>query len=169
MDVDAMTAEKQTALMRKGACFSCEEPGHLAQNCSKKKNISQKRTIKEIHSFIDALNKEEKEELASLQVSGGETGFLKWRAASISVSPSVLTILNCLLAQVMNNSMNLPLKFLSQKQDGIVIVKEGFLDSGAGENFIDQNYIKNPSLNPLESTMWMEFQTSKEPLGNMLT
>ena len=32
MDVDAMATEKRTALMRKGACFICEEPGHLAKD-----------------------------------------------------------------------------------------------------------------------------------------
>lgn len=74
MDIDAMSAEKRTALMRKGACFICEEPGHLARNCPrKKKNTTQKRTVKEIHALIDAMNKEEKEELASLQITGGET------------------------------------------------------------------------------------------------
>jgi macrodomain Ter protein organizer (MatP/YcbG family) len=76
MDVDLMTTEKRTALMRKGACFICEEPGHLAKNCPKKKrNTNQKRTVNEIHAFIDALNKEEKEELASLQVSGETQDF----------------------------------------------------------------------------------------------
>ena len=76
MDVDLMTTEKRTALMRKGACFICEEPGHLARNCPKKKrNTNQKRTVNEIHAFIDALNKEEKEELASLQVSGETQDF----------------------------------------------------------------------------------------------
>ena len=74
MDIDAMSMEKRTALMRKGACFICEEPGHLARYCpKKKKNINQKTTVKEIHALIDAMNKEEKEELASLQISGGET------------------------------------------------------------------------------------------------
>ena len=74
MDIDAMSMEKRTALMRKGACFICEEPGHLARYCpKKKKNINQKTMVKEIHALIDAMNKEEKEELASLQISGGET------------------------------------------------------------------------------------------------
>ena len=31
MDVDAMTTEKRNALMKKGACFICEETGHLAR------------------------------------------------------------------------------------------------------------------------------------------
>ena len=30
MDIGAMLMEKRAALMRKGACFICEEPGHLA-------------------------------------------------------------------------------------------------------------------------------------------
>ena len=30
MDIDAMSMEKRAALMRKGACFICKEPGHLA-------------------------------------------------------------------------------------------------------------------------------------------
>ena len=32
MDIDVMTTEKQAALMRKGACFICEEPGHMARD-----------------------------------------------------------------------------------------------------------------------------------------
>ena len=42
--------------------------------------------------------------------------------------------------------MNLPLKLSSEKQNGIVIVEEGFLDSGAGGKFIDQNYAKAKGL-----------------------
>jgi len=42
--------------------------------------------------------------------------------------------------------MNLPLKLSSERQNGIVIVEEGFLDSGAGGKFIDQNYAKAKGL-----------------------
>ena len=42
--------------------------------------------------------------------------------------------------------MHLPLKFSSKNQEGIVIVGEGFLDSGAGGKFIDQNYAKAKGL-----------------------
>ena len=42
--------------------------------------------------------------------------------------------------------MNLPLKLWSEKQKGVVIVEEGFLDSGAGGKFIDQNYAKAQGL-----------------------
>ena len=38
--------------------------------------------------------------------------------------------------------MHLPMKLSSEKQPGIEIVEEGFLDSGAGGKFIDQNYAK---------------------------
>ena len=37
MDIDVMLTEKQTTLMKKGACLNCKEPGHLAQNWPKKK------------------------------------------------------------------------------------------------------------------------------------
>src|SRR5271169_4716943 len=33
MDIDAMTMEKQTKLMKDGKCFKCEKPGHVAKNC----------------------------------------------------------------------------------------------------------------------------------------
>jgi transposase InsO family protein len=42
--------------------------------------------------------------------------------------------------------MNLPLQLSSEKQKGIVIVEEGFLDSGAGGKFIDQNYARAKKL-----------------------
>ena len=32
MDVDAMTTEERTELMKKGLCFGCKKPGHLSQN-----------------------------------------------------------------------------------------------------------------------------------------
>ena len=52
----------------------------------------------------------------------------------------MLSIAQCLVAQVDHNSMNLPMKILSEK--GIEIIEEGFVDSGAGGKFIDQNYIQ---------------------------
>lgn len=60
----------------------------------------------------------------------------------MTTSPVTLSIANCLLAQVDQNSMNLPLKLLSEKQGTLEIIKEGFLDCGAGGKFIDQNYVK---------------------------
>ena len=53
-----------------------------------------------------------------------------------------LSIAQCLIALVDNNAMNLPIKLLSEKQKEIEIVKEGFLDCGAGGNFINQNYTR---------------------------
>jgi hypothetical protein len=49
--------------------------------------------------------------------------------------------------------MYLPMKISSEKQKGIEIVEEGFLDCGATGKFIDQNYAKDKGLNtkPLEN------------------
>lgn len=68
MDVDAMmTDEKRANMMKRGLCFKCEEPGHLARDCKKKKT-PQKKPIREIHALLKVLTKEEKDELVKLQV-----------------------------------------------------------------------------------------------------
>ena len=59
MDIDAMSMEKRAALMRKGACFICEEPGHLAQDHKKQmekgNDLPQKMKGKELHAHVRAL------------------------------------------------------------------------------------------------------------------
>ena len=59
MDIDAMSMEKQAALMRKGACFICKEPGHLAQDHKKQmekgNDLPQKIKEKELHAHLRAL------------------------------------------------------------------------------------------------------------------
>ena len=59
MDIDAMSMEKQAALMRKGACFICEEPEHLARDHKKQmekgNDLPQKMKGKELHTHIMVL------------------------------------------------------------------------------------------------------------------
>ena len=70
--------------MKKGACFICEEVGHLARQCKnkdKKKKKEEKKeedklkklTPKNIHAFIKAMNKEDREKLIALQIGGEES------------------------------------------------------------------------------------------------
>ena len=59
-----------------------------------------------------------------------------------SVPPVILSIAQCLVAQIERNTMYLPIKISYEKQKGIEIIKEGFLDCGATGNFINQNYAK---------------------------
>ena len=56
--------------------------------------------------------------------------------------PVTLSIAQCLVARIERNTMYLPIKISSEKQKGIEIVEEGFLDCGATGKFIDQNYAK---------------------------
>ena len=42
--------------------------------------------------------------------------------------------------------MYLPMKILSERQKGIEIIEEGFLDCGATWKFINQNYAKDKGL-----------------------
>ena len=90
MDVDAMSTEKRTALMKKGACFICEELGHIAREHKeyekkkkeKRTNIrrttmtpstsSKKKEIKEIFALLQGLSQEETKELLALKSSGQE-------------------------------------------------------------------------------------------------
>jgi hypothetical protein len=72
MDVDAMTFEERAALMKKGACFKCKKPGHLARDCPPEKNrIPSKKTgMKDLVTQIRALTKEERDEFLNLMTTG---------------------------------------------------------------------------------------------------
>jgi hypothetical protein len=79
MDIDAMSTEKRVALMKKGLCFICEKPGHLAKE-HKDKNFGAERKdetktpkrkdLRKLHTYLQALTREEKEELFVLQNPG---------------------------------------------------------------------------------------------------
>ena len=79
MDVDAMSTEKRVTLMKKGLCFICEKPGHLAKE-HKDKNFGvdkkeetktpKRRDLRKLHTYLQALTREEKEELFALQNPG---------------------------------------------------------------------------------------------------
>ena len=62
MDIDTMTAEKQTSLMKQGLCFKCKGQGHLAKDCKgkKKDNSSLKKNINNIHAMLIQLTEDEK-------------------------------------------------------------------------------------------------------------
>ena len=90
MDVDVMTTEKRTALMRKGACFICEELGCMAKDHNehikkKKANVRgtstatpttasfpKPKTVKEIHTLLQVMTTEQTKELLALQNEGQE-------------------------------------------------------------------------------------------------
>ena len=47
MDVDVLTAEERSDLMRKGACFRCKAQGHLSRDClNKEKKVELKKEDK---------------------------------------------------------------------------------------------------------------------------
>jgi Retrotransposon gag protein len=76
MDIDAMSDSKRAYLMRKGACFICEETGHRAKDHDehvkeqeKKKGkgkAPQKKDLRAIFNHFKTLTKSEKEELLAM-------------------------------------------------------------------------------------------------------
>ena len=85
MDIDAMSTEKRITLMKKGACFICEKPGHMARDHdeyvkkAQKENARgttssppKKKNINEIHALLQGLTNEETKELMALQSKGEE-------------------------------------------------------------------------------------------------
>ena len=78
MDVDSMSVDERSNLMRQGACFNCKIRGHLAKDCpNKRTNSSPKRlSAKDLVAQIRAMTKEEKNDFANLMMNKSEeTGF----------------------------------------------------------------------------------------------
>jgi len=68
MDIDAMTVEERSSLMKKGACFYCKEQGHISKDCpkkKKKKNYEPKYSKKDMATYIRGMTTEQKEAFAT--------------------------------------------------------------------------------------------------------
>lgn len=80
MEIDALSYEERTALMRKGACFKCKKTGHMAKDCppggNRNPQTPRKMTAKDLAAQIRAMTKGEREEFANLMMNEKEeTGF----------------------------------------------------------------------------------------------
>jgi len=79
MDIDNMTVEERSKLMKQGACFNCKQRGHMAKDCPDKKSHfspSKKLSAKDLFTQIRALTKEEKIDFTNLMMNETEeTGF----------------------------------------------------------------------------------------------
>src|SRR5271156_4955189 len=82
MDVDRLTVEEWTKMMKEGKCFRCRKPGHLARDCpggsntqttptqTPAKKWTGKDAVAHIRALISTLDKEEKDKL----IEEGEAG-----------------------------------------------------------------------------------------------
>ena len=81
-----MSTDKRATLMKRGACFICEKPGHLARDhkayeeAEKKKGKTlergnsertpKKNNIEKIHALLSSLSPKETAQLLSMQKGG---------------------------------------------------------------------------------------------------
>ena len=69
MDVDTMSTDEWSQLMKKGACFNCKQVGHLSQDCLNKKagpnqtKWNGKDTYAQIQAMVAQLPKEERKNM----------------------------------------------------------------------------------------------------------
>ena len=91
MDIDMMSLEKKEGLMKAGKCFYCEEHGHMAKDCLKKKGkqaewkeeppmyeetLKKWKTGKELYAHIRSLSKDlDKEEYKVFMEEAEGSGF----------------------------------------------------------------------------------------------
>ena len=79
MDIDAMSLDKRTTLMKEGKCFNCEQAGHLGKDCPKKeKKQEQKKKMdgKQLYTHIRALYKDmDEEEQEEFMKEAEQAGF----------------------------------------------------------------------------------------------
>ena len=79
MDVDSMTVDERSNLMKQGACFRCKKRGHMAKDCPDGKSTLppfRKFSAKDLITQIRTMTKDEKNEFTNMMMNESEeTGF----------------------------------------------------------------------------------------------
>ena len=82
MDVDALSLEERSKLMKEGKCFRCKKTGHLVKDCpekgdhKKKEELKKKWEGKELYTHIRNIYQEmDEEERDEFLKQAKETGF----------------------------------------------------------------------------------------------
>ena len=83
MDVDTITTDKRTQLMKSGSCFKCEKQGHRAKDCPNKRNQNQnpsqktstRDTYRNIRTLLAQHSPEEEAEIMKMAEEVDEEDF----------------------------------------------------------------------------------------------
>ena len=83
MDIDTITTDKRTQLMKSGSCFKCEKQGHRAKDCPNKRNPNQnpnqktstRDTYRNIRALLAQQSPEEEAEIMKMAEEVDEEDF----------------------------------------------------------------------------------------------
>ena len=158
MDVDVLTFEERQMFMKQGKCFKCRKTGHRAADCpdkTDKKGKKKERGTTESWSGEECLchnqsiDKRQKRSICE-DDAWRKRGFLNWRTGLTSVPPSI-TIDHVQVAKIGYNTMTVSIEISGENLGQKTIKTTTLLDTGAGEKFIDQNFIQNQKIKTMES------------------
>jgi hypothetical protein len=151
MDIDRLSINEWTRLMKEGRCFKCKNTRHQANKCpdnkkeeykeEPKKEDERKRTPCPHTSFIQGHDWGRQ---GRVYERWWRTGFLKRRATLTLVSPC-LDVYSVTIANISCNSISVPINICLSKQ-----TVKTLINSGADGMFIDQNFTRDFKINYLD-------------------
>jgi hypothetical protein len=152
MDIDRMSIEERTHLMKEGKCFRCKLFGHLSRDCPNKGQNTMTTTATPkwtgksaglAHQGPYCIHERRREEGIRRRRQEVWVGFLKRRTASTSAPPIYIFSVHGLDN---NNSFHTDAIIMIPEKNEL-IETQPLVDSGAGGIFMDQNYARKHGFN----------------------
>jgi Retroviral aspartyl protease len=130
MDIDCMSIEEHTRLMKEGRCFRCKLFGHLSRDCP---NKGQNRG--RAHPDPYCIHEQGRKEGLGRRRWKARFGFLKWRTASMSAPPVYIFSVH----ESNDNSFHIKADIVTPEKNELIKTRP-LVNSGAGGTFMNQNY-----------------------------
>ncbi|KAG2019800.1 hypothetical protein CC2G_005203 [Coprinopsis cinerea AmutBmut pab1-1] len=168
MDIDAISTDERTRMMKTGSCFYCREQGHIAKECPKKRkdrnsstsNDTKKKTLEKPpntseDSLLNTPQKKKPKSSKLLETPSMKTKTMTKRifesgAVQSTYASPQLDIYSVLVTEINDHTMRAPITLIGEKTGKTVDTKV-LIDSAAGGTFISTRFAKrrNIPLRPL--------------------